>query len=395
MNTTKRQLQALIRKDERYAAIAETAAAITHELVRGFRDSAAWVSGWGHTFVCTECAAHLQFDPALDYRPGENVFVCPSCGAKASGETVGRVWVYYYRITYAEKLEAAAVCALLGDHDALDFLTRYFDFYADTYAGFAPHTGDDCRPKEPSKLMPQLLDEAVWCTYVLRALYPCRALFPAEKLQTWKEKLFRPMAEVIANPKYNSSIHNHVLWHMSAVGIAALTFDDDALMYAIDGEWGIRRQVKEGFTEEGFWFECSQLYHYYALEALTGFCQILADKHPADPLLSTLETAYTVPMLTSHDGWHIPSMNDGWYPLTLARFAGQLHRAAACTASPVLEKQLDAVRRREPALLDRPCALLLETAPAVTAAIPGAKMAIIREPVFAVLKSGVVCRSHR
>ena len=60
--------------------------------------------------------------------------------------------------------------------------------------------GDDCRPKEPSKLMPQLLDEAVWCTYVLRALYPCHALFPAEKLQIWKEKLFRPMAEVIANP---------------------------------------------------------------------------------------------------------------------------------------------------------------------------------------------------
>ena len=47
MNTTKRQLQALIRKDERYAAIAETAAAIT-------RDSAAWVSGWGHAFVCPE-----------------------------------------------------------------------------------------------------------------------------------------------------------------------------------------------------------------------------------------------------------------------------------------------------------------------------------------------------
>ena len=70
-----------------------------------------------------------------------------------------RAWVYYYRITYAEKLEAAAVCALLGDHDALDFLTRYFDFYADNYA-----------------------------------------LFPVEKLQTWKEKLFRPMAEVIANP---------------------------------------------------------------------------------------------------------------------------------------------------------------------------------------------------
>jgi hypothetical protein len=236
MNTTKRQLQALIRKDERYAAIADHAAEITRELANGFRDRADWVSGWGHMFVCPDCAAHLKFDPSLDYRPGENVFECPSCGCKTAGEVLDRAWVYYYRITYAEKLEAAAVCALLGDHDALDFLTRYFDFYADTYEGFAPHMGGDFRPQHPSKLMPQLLDEAVWCTYVLRALYPCRELFPAETLTRWRDRLFRPLVDVITKPENNNFVHNHVLWHMAAAGMAALTFDDASLQFAVDGE---------------------------------------------------------------------------------------------------------------------------------------------------------------
>ncbi|MBQ2709717.1 MAG: hypothetical protein IJF67_15705 [Clostridia bacterium] len=110
--------------------------------------------------------------------------------------------------------------------------------------------------------MPQLLDEAVWCTYVLRALYPCRDLFPAETLARWRDRLFRPLVDVITRPKDNNFIHNHVLWHMAAAGMAALTFDDASLQFAVDGEYGIRHQVREGFTPEGFWMECSQLYHY-------------------------------------------------------------------------------------------------------------------------------------
>lgn len=393
MNCTKNDLLALIHTNEgdaakRYSSIAEKAAATTRSLIAGFRDQADWVSGWGHDFVCPNCAALLYFDENLDYKLGSE-YTCTACGTKTSGRALDQAWVYYYRISLAEKLENAAVTALLGDADALAFLTRYFDFYAESYDGFELH------PKAPSKLMPQLLDEAVWCTYVLRALYPCRSLFAKEKLEYWHEKLFRPLAHVILEPNRNHAINNHVLWHMSAVGMIALTFDDSSLMFAIDGEWGVRTQVEKGFTEDGFWFECSNLYHYYALEALTVFCQILADKAPNDPLLARLTAAYTVPMLTSYDGWHLPSMNDGWYPLTLARFAKQLHRAAWCSNSPALLSQLEAVKTHAPDLLDAPQALLLETAPAVTAMIPSAKLAVIRKPVFAILKSGVLATNHR
>ena len=372
----------------RYRAIAEKAARTTRILIDGFHDSPDWVSGWGHAFVCPDCAGQLTFDPARDYRPG-GTFVCGACGRETSGQALDEAWVYYYRHHYAARLEAVAVTALLGDEEALAFLIRFFDFYADSYAGFAPHV------IHPSKLMPQLLDEAVWCTYVLRALYPCRDLIPAEKLEDWKLRLFRPLAEVILDPKYNHSVHNHVLWHMAAAAMAALTFDDETLTYAIDGEYGIRAQVEGGFTSEGFWFECSQLYHYYALEALTGFCQLLADRAPDDPLLALQDAAYTVPMLTSYDGWHLPAMNDGWYPLDLSRFSGQIHRAAACTASVSLKQQIDTIRAHKPSLLDTPAALLLETPPEITATIPTAKMAVIRAPMFAILKSGVIAESHR
>ncbi len=394
MNYKKEQLLPLIHSDEResairYTSIAPAAAEECKKLREGFRDRADWVSGWAHAFVCPECAGHMTFDIDRDMREGE-LFTCSVCKKQSSGTSLDQAWVYYYRITYAKKLEAAAVCALLGDTDALDFMTRYFDFYAENYEGFAPHL-----PYQTSKLMPQVLDEAVWCTYALRALYPCRKLFSEEKLSFWHQKLFRPIAELVCEISINRGLHNHILWHMAAGGMVCLTFGDEELRWTIDGEYGIRWQTEHGFTEEGFWFEGSQLYHYYAAEALTGFCQLLADQNPNDPLLSRLDRIYIVPMLTSHDGWSIPSMNDGWYPLTLERFAGQLHRAAWCTGSRDLMAQLDEVKCRQPELLDTPQALLLERAPSVTAAIPGVKLAVIRKPLFAILKSGVVSDSHR
>jgi len=141
-----------------------------------------------------------------------NTFVCPNCGKEAAGQVFDEAWVYYYRLHAAEMLESVAVCAILGDVEALAFLERYFDFYANHYAGFAIHGQGN------GKVMPQVLDECVWCILMLRAYYPCRQLFAAEKKQYWYENLFRPVAELVNAPEIQTSVHNHVLWHKSAAG---------------------------------------------------------------------------------------------------------------------------------------------------------------------------------
>ena len=389
MNTTAAAIRALIRSNETYyAPILGAVRATSRALCQTFRDQADWVSGWGHQFACPECAAHLTFDEGMDYA-APNTFVCPNCGKTVSGQQYDEAWVYYYRIHVSERLESAAICALLGDEEARGFLERYFDFYAAHYEGFAIH-GEGA-----GKIMPQILDEAVWCVQVLRALYPCRHLFAAQKRKAWYEKLFLPLAALVNAPEKQTSVHNHVLWHKCAVGCIAICFEDDQLLSEVlDGVLGIREQVRRGFTEDGFWFEGSPLYHYYALEALTGFCQLYAEGHPGDALVALLERTHLSPLTLSHDGWSIPGINDGWFPLYLDRFADQFHRAAATSGSKMLWQQVERIRERNPQAIAAPCSLLIDPAPENITLWKSTNLAVVRYPLHAILKSGVIARSH-
>lgn len=389
MNTTAEKIHRLIQSDETYyAQILRTAQAESKRLQETFRDRSDWVSGWAHEFACPSCTSTLAFDPNLNYNP-PNLFVCPQCGAVVSDPRFDEAWVYYYRMHAAAKLESAAVCALLGDAQALQFLERFFDFYADHYAGFAIHGHGS------GKLMPQVLDEAAWCIQVLRGFYPCRALFPAEKRRKWYARLFTPLSDLINAPELQQTIHNHVLWHKCAVGAMAVCFEDHALLArTLDEKWGIREQVEKGFTQDGFWREGSVLYHYYALEALTGFCQFFADEHPQDPLVQVLERAYLSPLALSYDQWSLPSINDGWFPLTLERFADPFHRAAMASGSKKLLEQVERIAQRCPKAMAVPAALLIDRLKQMTEIWAGTGLAMLRQPWLAILKSGVLTRSH-
>jgi len=390
MNTTARQIRRLIASNEAYyAPLAEQARRECRMLAGTFRDRPEWVSGWGHQFACPHCAAHLTFDFEMAFNP-PNTFVCPNCGKEAAGQVFDEAWVYYYRLHTAEMLESAAVCAILGDQEALAFLERYFDFYANHYAGFAIHGQGN------GKVMPQVLDECVWCILMLRAYYPCRQLFAAEKKQYWYENLFRPVAELVNAPEIQTSVHNHVLWHKSAAGSVAVCFEDEAFLDEIlHGRLGIRELAEKGFTADGLWHEGSPLYHYYALEALTGFCQFFAEEHPDDPLIRTLEYTHLAGLRLSYDNWHMPSINDGWYPLPLSRFADQIHRAAMASRSDALMTQLERIRQRSPGAVAVPGALLIDRAPEGIEIWKHTNLAILRDPLHAILKSGVLVRSHK
>lgn len=389
MNTTAQEIRRLIGGDEAYYGdILVRAQEESRQLCASFRDQPDWVSGWTHEFACPDCAGMLQFDPDMAYNP-PNTYTCPHCGKRLSETRFDEAWVSCYRTMAATKLESVAICAVMGDAQALSFLERFFDFYADHYAGFAVHGHGN------GKLMPQVLDEAVWCMQVLRGFYPCRTLFAAQKRKKWYEQLFTPLAQLINAPELQQTIHNHVLWHKCAVGAIAVCFEDDALLArTLDEKWGIREQVDKGFTQDGFWREGSVLYHYYALEALTGFCQFYADRCPNDPLVRGLECPYLKPLALSQDQWSLPSINDGWFPLTLERFADQFHRAAAASGAEKLYHQLERIRERCPQTMAVPRALLLDRVKQTMEIWAHTGLAIVHQPWLAILKSGVLTRSH-
>ncbi len=399
---TAADISRLVAADPRAARALETSLATARDWMSSFSDDPSRLSGYVHNFCCPSCTTRLAFDQHLAFSP-PNVFTCPHCGATASGPELDAAWVYCYRYRAAADLEAVAVAAILGEEEAYAYFGRFLDFYAAHYADFPVHGSHAGK----GKIMGQSLDEAVWACAVLRAAVACGLLARVGegKRRFWRDALFLPIAELIL--PQGMHIHNIPTWLHCAAAEIAIAFGDDALLArSLDGEFGIRNQVARGFTADAIWHECSLGYHFYTVEALTYFLAAFAVDHPDDPLLETLGRLYTAPLAFSRDGWRLQAVNDGWYPLSLDTSALLVLRASRIVSDPALDTLAAHVLERAPeAQLASPASLLVRLAspPAASAPPPppepiafyaGTRFAFVRAPVWAILKSGVLCRSH-
>ncbi len=305
------------------------------EMSGEFSDDAARISGWLHHYVCPGCSSQLRFDRNIrQYQ--EDRFVCPVCGRTVSGNIYREAWVYQYRQWFAEHLIEAAYCR--ENEEAIRYLIRYVDFYADHYAQMPEHGTKAGK----GRIMAQSLDEAVFGIHVLRAVFYCMDRIPEEKLRKWADMLFLPMAEFLF--PQGARIHNISVWLWSYIGMAGLVFGkQDLLNQAVNGPFGLLRQLSEGLTGDMLWREGSLHYHYYALEALTYYCEIAAFKSPGGPLPLLMREMYKAPARLSFDGYRLPSLNDGWYPITIASYAPQILRAACLTGDDEIGKQAERI----------------------------------------------------
>lgn len=376
------------------SAIQKAQARAAH-LRETFFDTPARTSGWAHDFACPVCTTTLKFDFDMDYKPG-NEFVCPHCGRVSSGVKLDEAWVYLYRYDVGEKLADCAVSALAGDDASFDFIVKCVDFYAENYDRFPVHG----HAAGKGKIMGQCLDEAVLGIAFLKALRPFRDRIPEETLARWYKTMFAPMCELLY-PQLNF-IHNIPTWHMCFIGMTGIFFHaDEWLDKALDSEYGIRNQLSKGFTRDGMWRECSPGYHYYTLSALTSFYSLYAEANPADAAPETLVKAFLTPLTLSYDGWTIPALNDGWYPLHLPTLAVQ---ASRIWDLPELDFQCEAVLAHMPEIRETASYVLFAKPEAHTQTrmpaqsdvvlLPDTNLGVFHAPVFAILKSGVIDRSH-
>lgn len=383
------EIRRIAARDARYGNLLDDAQKKAEYARTHFHDDSSRISGWGHNFVCPHCASQMTFDVGMDYAP-PHTYTCPHCGATASGQDYDEAWVYYYRFTYAQFAQSAALSALLGDSESLEYLLRYIDFYADRYDEFPVHGKHAGR----GKVMGQSLDEAVWAIALIEALCLCGDRIPDERKVFWHEKLFRPIAELLI--PQSRQIHNIPTWQHCCIGMIGQYFEDEELLqHALDSEFGLRAQVRSGFTTDGIWHEGSLLYHYYTVQALTNFLALYALRAPDDPLFSILEKMYDAPYQLSCCTM-LPALNDGWYPLSITSAAPRLLRAARISADPILSEQLDLIRRQEPQRLLTLEALLYGNADDGSVLLYAAtNLALLKQPFHALLKSGSLCMSHR
>ena len=391
------QMRALALKHEVFARALEDALDKDAYWKKNFYDEPQRLSGWGHNFVCPACASQMTME--YRYTPGGE-YTCPNCGQKGSGRLLDEAWVYRYRYDSAHDLLGSAVAYQVnGDQESLDYIIRYVDFYATHYDEFPVH-GEYAGK---GKVMGQSLCEAVWALAVLSALKVCgRESVPQEKRDMWFEKLFRPLAALIQSQA--DRIHNIPLWLQCGAGAIALYFDDDALLEsAVEGEFGVRNQVKQGYTDDGIWYECSLHYHYYATQALTEFLCMYQEKRPEDELFDLLCKAYQAPAQLSPDGWFIPSINDGWYPMGIGTYSRQIIYAHRVVPTAHTAAQLRTVLEREPKWFENAAALIFmhgdslqgEEPPRPDVCLfPATCLAVLNRPMHVMIKTGVLTTSH-
>lgn len=383
-SNSKTEIERIISKNPEYLRVLQTARKDAEFARKNFADKVEWLSGWWHNFCCPACASQMSFDINMQYNPPNN-FTCPNCGKTASGIDYDEAWVFYYRLRFSALLQSCAICALFGDKETLDFIIRYLDFYADTYDLFPVHG----KHVGKGKIMEQGLDEAVWAIDIISSLNACGELIPEDKRLVWFDKLFKPMTQLLIPQA--KSIHNIPTWLLCAVGVIGIYFHDDALLdYALNSEFGIRNQVAHGFTKDGIWYEGSMTYHYYTASALSKFFSFYALCAPEDDIFNTFAKMYTTPRLLSYDGYHIPAVNDGWYP---ARLSVPLLALRICDDKTLLEIKEEVIKRVPDAMINTSTLLYGYIEDDVTV-LPDTRMAVITKPFHVFFKAGVLARSH-
>ncbi len=396
---SREEILKMISQDEVYARAMEKAVEKDRYWRTSFSDDASRLSGWGHNYVCPECASQMIIDHD-NYNPGGE-YTCPNCGAKGVGRQLDEAWVYYYRYDSAHDLTSSALMYhVYGDQESLDYIIRYVDFYAEHYEGFPVH-GEHAGV---GKIMSQSLDEAVWAMAVMRALNVCgKDAFTEEKLTYWMENLFGPLCEFIQGQV--TRIHNIPLWLQAAAGVIAAFYEDGKLLEsALESQYGVRNQAKEGYTSDGLWYECSMGYHYYATEALSEFLAIYHLRCPEDEMFDLLSKAYSAPVDLSPDGWVMPALNDGWYPTVFATYTRQIIYTHRYIPSEATGSLLRLIRERMPEKFENAEALLFaagdlsghatKLARPDVCLFPGTCLAVMNKPTHVVLKSGVLTTAH-
>lgn len=211
-------------------------------------DRVEWVAGWWHDYVDEKTGAFLPWTPV------------PPAGAS---EKVLGGWVFGFRTRHTQKMvQAARLWRITGEGRYADWVIRQLDYYADNYEKWPVQT-----EKSRARLMYQSLDEANVLLRLAEAarLVEERAL-PGRR-RDWAEKLLRPMALLL--DETFQRVHNIAVWQRSAMAVAALYLRDSELWRrAIDGPFGLRRQMADGVTSDYLWVEQSFGYNSYVVSAL-------------------------------------------------------------------------------------------------------------------------------
>ena len=218
---------------------------------------------WTLWYVCPVHGVSLSYGG-----PGQNV--CPVCGQNFTGWPYDQV-IYAWR--HGESARAARdlglAYRLTGDQAYADQAATILLAYADVYLSYPIHDVNGGQGNSGARAGAQTLDESGWLIplawgYDLIAGSP--ALDDAQRRHI-ENDLLRAAVGVIQ--RNDAGMSNWQSWHNGAIASVGFALADPRLSQeALYGPSGFFFQMDTSVSADGFWYEGSWGYHFYALDPL-------------------------------------------------------------------------------------------------------------------------------
>lgn len=224
--------------------------------------------------------------------------------------------------------KAALLFRVTKDRKYISYIERILNFYKENYLKFKLQAKGKVVEDltidvgGASRIMPQGLNEAIMITKISFAL----ELIKEEISQEWIEDLYNNFFKHVIDilDKQRIRIHNIALWIGAAIASVGALLNDKSIIDSVyNGEFGVKNQIKQGFTKDGFWYEGSIHYNYFALEGVVTFFMIAKlnnyeiDKETLERILFILKAPYEY----SFKNLRLPNPNDGWPDLGLKTYS--------------------------------------------------------------------------
>jgi len=255
-------------------------------------DRVAWIAGWSHDGVSPKDGSALTWTEKI---PGEEVpfLSSPSDPQVALTPKLMAWWVVSFRDRHVDIMQRAArLWRLTGDERYAAWVMGQMDFYAENYLKWEP-----VRVDQGARLFWQSLTEATNLIKYTEAVRVLGDHVPAAQRARWREKFFQP--EVAVLNKNFQAIHNIATWQRSAVAQVALLYGDEAMWReALDGKFGLRRQMAEGITSDYLWYEQSLGYNSYVVSAVNTLFTAAGLYGRAGDLTAEMATAENLMLAT-------------------------------------------------------------------------------------------------
>lgn len=226
------------------------------------RDRVGWAAGWSHDGVSPKDGSRVVWTEKI---PGEEApyFSSPSDPQIAITPKLMAWWVVTFRGKHVDTMvRAARLWRLTGDDRYAAWAAGQMEFYSANYLKW-----EAARADQGARLFWQTLTEASNLVKFTETVRLLGDRVPAAQLQQWRTQFFAP--EVAVLNKNFQSIHNIATWQRCAVAQVALLFGDEAMWRdALDGKFGLRRQMAEGITSDYLWHEQSLGYNGFVVSAV-------------------------------------------------------------------------------------------------------------------------------